>query len=52
MTVTVTVTRFRERFTKCGSCRSDAMFMVWRDGERFATACVRHRDVWERRANA
>lgn len=43
----VEVTRYRERYMKCASCRSDARWMI-----NGTTACDRHRPTWIRRAEA
>lgn len=46
----IRVVPYRERFMICASCRSAAVGMVMVDGNRGATVCRRHVDVWVRRA--
>lgn len=47
----VSVVRFRERFTTCASCRAAATGLVMLGDTRFATVCQRHAALWVRRAN-
>jgi hypothetical protein len=43
----VTITKYRERYMKCASCRSDARFMIWGGyGINRTTTCQRHLKVW------